>query len=341
MLAACSTLMDTVFMFGLDKKSALPATEQERSWYMLEKIIGESQSEQRSARRWGIFFKCLTFLYLFGAIALLSPAVQNGGGLSGMSGKDHVAIVKVHGVIADDSDASANLIVGGLRKAFEDKHSKAVIMVINSPGGSPVQSNYVYDEMKRLRKKYPAIPLYAVIGDIGASGAYYIASAADKIYASESSLVGSIGVTAAGFGFVETMGKLGVERRNYTSGEHKSFLDPFSPEKPEERAFWQQVLTKTHEQFIKRVRDGRGDRLKETPDMFTGLIWNGEQALAMGLIDGLGSPGQVARDIVGVEDVVDFTPQRNPFEAFAHKMGASAGAALAEKMGVNASVQLQ
>jgi protease-4 len=216
-----------------------------------------------------------------------------------------------------------------------------VLLVINSPGGSPVQANYVYDEIKRLRAKYPAIPLYAVIGDIGASGAYYIASAADKIYASESSLVGSIGVTAAGFGFVDTLSKLGVERRNYTSGAHKSFLDPFSPEKADERAFWQEVLNQTHQQFIKRVREGRGDRLHETADMFSGLIWNGEQALKMGLVDGLGSPGTVARDIVGVEDMLDFTPQKSPLDALAQKLGASAGAELVEKMGLAAEVQLR
>ena len=180
-----------------------------------------------------------------------------------------------------------------------------------------------------------------MIGDIGASGAYYIASAADKIYASESSLVGSIGVTAAGFGFVETLNKLGVERRNYTSGAHKSFLDPFSPAKPEESAFWQEVLDKTHQQFIKKVRDGRGNRLKETPELFSGLIWNGEQALGLGLIDGLGSPGQVARDVVGVEEIVDYTLQKNPFDALANKLGASAGAAMAEKMGLSSSLQLQ
>ena len=328
-------------MFGLGKKSQLPVNEQDRSWFMLEKIIGESQTEQRRARRWGVFFKCLTFVYLIGALFLFSPMAQKGGGFSSLSGKDHTAIVKVQGVIAEDKDAGANIVVTGLRNAFENKHTKAVLMVINSPGGSPVQSNYIYDEMKRLRAKYPAIPLYAVIGDIGASGAYYIASAADKIYASESSLVGSIGVTAAGFGFVETLNKLGVERRNYTSGAHKSFLDPFSPAKPDESAFWQEVLDKTHQQFIKKVRDGRGNRLKETPDMFSGLIWNGEQALGLGLIDGLGSPGQVARDVVGVEEMVDYTLQKNPFDALANKLGASAGSAMAEKMGLSSGLQLQ
>lgn len=327
-------------MFGFGKKSQLPVSEQDRSWYMLEKIIGESQTEQRTARRWGVFFKCLTFVYLIGALVLFSPFAQKGG-FSTLSGKDHVAIVKVHGVIAEDKEASANIVVTGLRNAFENKHTKAVLMVINSPGGSPVQSNYIYDEIKRLRVKYPAIPLYAVIGDIGASGAYYIASAADKIYASESSLVGSIGVTASGFGFVETLNKLGIERRNYTSGEHKSFLDPFSPAKPDETAFWQNVLNQTHQQFIKKVRDGRGARLKETPEMFSGLIWNGEEAQRLGLVDGLGSPGQVARDVVGVEDMVDYTVQKNPFDALANKLGASAGAAMAERMGMNSSLQLQ
>ena len=328
-------------MFGFEKKSQLPAGEQDRSWYMLEKIIGESQTEQRSARRWGVFFKCLTFVYLIGALFLFSPFSQKSNFFSGISGKDHTAIVKVQGVIAEDKDAGANTVVTGLRNAFENKHTKAVLLVINSPGGSPVQSNYIYDEIKRLRNKYPSIPLYAVIGDIGASGAYYIASAADRIYASESSLVGSIGVTAAGFGFVETMNKLGVERRNYTSGAHKSFLDPFSPEKPEETAFWQQVLDQTHQQFIKKVRDGRGDRLKETPDMFSGLIWNGAEALRLGLIDGLGSPGQIARDIIGAEDMVDYSIQKNPFDVLANKLGASAGAAMAEKMGLNSNLQLQ
>lgn len=327
-------------MFGLGKKTSLPVSEQDRSWYMLDKIIAESQTEQRRARRWGIFFKLLTFFYLFAAIALFSPVAQQGGGFSSMA-KDHTALVKVRGVIAEDQEADANRIATGLRNAFENKHVKAVILSINSPGGSPVQSGYVYDEIRRLRAKYPAIPVYAVIGDIGASGAYYIAAAADRIYASESSLVGSIGVTAAGFGFVGTLEKLGMERRNYTSGEHKSFLDPFSPEKPDERVFWQDVLAKTHQQFIKRVRDGRGDRLKESPDLFSGLVWNGEQALAMGLIDGLGSPGQVARDVIGVEDVVDYTPQKNPFESFTHRMGASFAQGVIEQWGAVGEVRLR
>lgn len=320
-------------MLGLGKKPALPENEQDRAWFLLEKMVRESQNEQKSARRWGVFFKLLTFFYLLVVLGLMSPAAQKGGAMS-YSGKDHTALVAVKGVIADDKEAGANNVATGLRRAFEHKHTKAVILSINSPGGSPVQAGYIYDEIKRLRSKYPAIPLYAVIGDIGASGAYYIAAAADKIFVSESSLVGSIGVTAAGFGFVGAMDKLGVERRNYTSGEHKSFLDPFEPEKPAEKEFWQNVLKLTHEQFINRVRKGRGNSLKETPDMFTGLIWNGDQAIAMGLADGYGSPGQVARDVVKVEDIVDFTPKPTPLDALTGKLGASAGAALAEHLGL-------
>jgi protease-4 len=328
-------------MFGLGKKPALPENEQERAWYMLDKVVSESQTEQKRARRWGVFFKLLTFVYLIGILLFMSPIGQQQSGSFQLSGKDHTALVYVKGVIADEQPAGANQVVTGLRRAFENKHTKAVIMAINSPGGSPVQAGYIYDEIKRLRVKYPAIPVYAVIGDVGASGAYYIAAAADKIFVSESSLVGSIGVTAAGFGFVGTLDKLGVERRKYTSGEHKSFLDPFSPENPVEKAFWEEVLKKTHEQFIKRVRKGRGDRLKETPEMFSGLIWNGDQSIEMGLADAYGSPGQVARDVVKVEDIVDFTPKPNPFDALTGKLGTSMGSAIAEKMGLSSNLQLQ
>ncbi len=327
-------------MFGFGKKPELPENEQDRAWFLLEKIVRESQNEQKQARRWGVFFKLLTFLYLLVVLGLMSPAAQRGG-VASYSGKDHTAVVTVKGVIADEKEAGANNVVTGLRRAFEHKHTKAVILSINSPGGSPVQAGYIYDEIKRLRAKYPAIPLYAVIGDIGASGAYYIAAAADSIFVSESSVVGSIGVTAAGFGFVGTLDKLGVERRNYTSGEHKGFLDPFMPENPEEKAFWQGVLKLTHEQFIQRVRKGRGDRLKETPDMFTGLIWNGDQAVAMGLADGYGSPGQVARDVVKVEEIVDFTPKPTPLDALTGKLGTSMGAALAAAMGLNSAMELR
>jgi protease-4 len=228
-------------------------------------------------------------------------------------------------MIADTEAASADNIVGSLRAAFEDEKTKGVILRINSPGGSPVQSGYIYDEIRRLRAQKPDIKVYAVITDLGASGAYYIASAADQIYADKASLVGSIGVTAAGFGFVGTMEKLGVERRTYTSGEHKAFLDPFQPPKPDETAFWQGVLDTTHKQFIASVKAGRGDRLKDKdhPELFSGLVWTGEQAVGLGLVDGLGSASYVARDIIGEKEMVDYTVQESAFDRFSKKMGAS------------------
>jgi len=247
----------------------------------------------------------------------------------------HTALVEVRGMIADQEPASADNIIKSLREAFKDSKTKAVVMRINSPGGSPVQSGYVYDEIRRLRAEYPAIKLYAVIADLGASGAYYIASAADEIYADKASLVGSIGVTAAGYGFVGTMEKLGVERRTYTAGEHKAFLDPFSPQKPEETAFWQGVLNTTHQQFIAMVKQGRGERLKdkEHPELFSGLVWSGEQAKELGLVDGMGSASYVAREIVGEKDLVDFTVQESALDRFSKRVGASVAERLAMWMG--------
>ena len=238
-------------------------------------------------------------------------------------------------MIADKEAASADNIVSSLRAAFKDEKTRGVILRINSPGGSPVQSGYIYDEMRRLRAEHPTIKLYAVISDLGASGAYYIASAADEIYADKASLVGSIGVTAAGFGFVGTMEKLGVERRVYTSGEHKAFLDPFQPPKEEEAQFWRSVLETTHRQFIASVKEGRGDRLKseEHPELFSGLIWSGEQALQLGLVDALGSTSYVAREVIGEKELVDFTVEESPLDRFTKKLGASVAEHLAMWMG--------
>src|SRR5690606_22930525 len=212
-----------------------------KAWQLLEKTLLASVQEQRRARRWGIFFKSLTFLYLIGVLFLVSPLGQLAGAGS-VGTKPHTALIEVRGTIADRQEASADSLVTSLRRAFKDEQTRAVVLRINSPGGSPVQSGYVYDEIKRLRALHPDTPVYAVIADIGASGAYYIAAAADEIYADKASLVGSIGVTAAGFGFVETLDKLGIERRTYTAGEHKAFLDPFQPEREDEREFWQEVL---------------------------------------------------------------------------------------------------
>jgi protease-4 len=240
-------------------------------------------------------------------------------------------------VIADGEEASADLIVTGLRNAFDADGVKAVILRINSPGGSPVQSGYVYDEIMRLRELNPDIPVYAVISDLGASGAYYIAAAASEIYADKASLVGSIGVVGSGFGFVDAMEKLGVERRQFTAGEHKAFLDPFTPLNKEEKAFWEGVLSTTHEQFITQVKKGRGDRLADDAKLFSGLVWTGEQALSLGLIDGLGSSSYVARELVGAEKIVDFTPQPTPLEALVGRFGASMGKSLATAFGVSST----
>ena len=307
--------------------------EGDKSWKLLERTLQASIVEQRRSRRWGAFFKILTFVYLFGALLMFSPLFKSGSDEVGGAG--HVALVEVRGMIADQEAASADNIITSLRKAFKDSGTKAVLLRINSPGGSPVQSGYIFDEIKRLRALHPNTKVYAVITDLGASGAYYIASAADEIYADKASLVGSIGVTAASFGFVEAMEKVGVERRVYTSGEHKAFLDPFQPQKPEETAFWGKVLSTTHQQFIDSVKKGRGERLKdkEHPELFSGLVWSGEQALELGLIDALGSSSYVAREVVGVPRLVDFTLEESPSDRFAKRLGASVAEHIALWMG--------
>lgn len=316
-----------------DSKAAQTAAGDDKSWKLLEKAVLAGVQEQRRSRRWGIFFKLLTFVYLFGALALFSPF--SGLSKSASRSASHTALIEVKGMIADNESASADNIVGALRSAFEDAGTKGIVLRINSPGGSPVQSGYIYDEIKRLRGEHPDVKVYAVISDLGASGAYYIASAADQIYADKASLVGSIGVTAATFGFVGTMEKLGVDRRIYTSGEHKAFLDPFQPPKADETAFWQQVLDVTHKQFIDSVKKGRGDRLKdrEHPELFSGLIWSGEQALQLGLIDGLGSSSYVAREVVKEKEIVDYTVQETAFDRFTKKLGASVAERMAMWMG--------
>lgn len=306
-----------------------------KSWKLLEKTLLAGIQEQRRSRRWGIFFKSLTFLYLIGALFMFSPLMSVEKGASRK--ESHTALIEIKGMIADNEMASADNIVGSLREAFKDEKTKGIILRINSGGGSPVQSGYVYDEIRRLRAEKPNIKVYAVISDLGASGAYYIASAADQIYADKASLVGSIGVTAATFGFVGTMEKLGVDRRVYTSGEHKAFLDPFQPPKAEETQFWQSVLDTTHKQFIASVKQGRGDRLKDKdhPELFSGLVWTGEQALPLGLIDGLGNTSSVARDVIGEKKIVDYTVQESPFDRFSKKLGASVAEQIAMWAGFN------
>lgn len=313
-----------------------PASDKE--WKLIEKLLGQAQDEHRKSRRWGIFFKILTFVYLF---ALLSMMMAGGRSSSSLAvAEDHVAVVEVNGVIAPDQDASADLIVTGLTRAFEAENSKAVLLKINSPGGSPVQSNQVYNAITRLRDEYPDKKVYAAITDVGASGAYYIASAADEIYADPASIVGSIGVIMASFGLEEAADKLGVERRVLTAGDNKSIMDPFSPIRPSDRRHMETMLNEIHQQFITAVRNGRGDRLKEeeNPDVFSGLFWTGERAANMGLVDGLKSPGDVARDVAGIDELVNYSASRSPMEEFLRNFGVSIGEGIASQIGLEGAV---
>ncbi len=309
----------------MDNQNKIDYPDTTKEWKLIEKVVTGLQDEQRKSRRWGIFFKLATLAYVIFIVMMVGKTTE--GAVSGGNGP-YAAIIEVNGVISATEDASADNIITALRSAFDDEQVLGVVLRINSPGGSPVQSGYVYDEIKRL-KQVRDLPVYAVIVDLGASGAYYIAAAADEIYADKASLVGSIGVVGSGFGFTGAMEKFGIERRLYTSGEHKGFLDPFSPENPEEKKFWQSVLKVTHNQFIEQVRFGRGDRLKETPDMFSGLVWSGEQAVDMGLIDGLSSTSQLVRTKFNSEEVVNFTRQPDPWESLVQKLGASIGVGLA------------
>lgn len=280
----------------------------------------EALREQRLARRWNTFFKGLFLLYLVAILLLSLPGLLSNSIFS--SGKI-TALVDLQGVIANDTRASADNIVTGLRAAFEDSKTAGVIIRINSPGGSPVQSGYINDEIYRLKEKHPDIPVYAVIQDIGASGGYYVASAADEIYADKSSIVGSIGVRMGGFGFVESLEKIGVERRLLTAGDHKGSLDPFLPLKHEDVDHVQGLLQEIHEQFINTVMKGRRDRLVESPALFSGYFWSGERSLELGLVDALGSASYVAREIIEAEDIVNFTPRQNLMDVFARRVGAS------------------
>lgn len=308
---------------------------------LLDKMVMSSVVENRRSRRWGIFFKFLTFAYLFLLLAMLIWSDE--WDVTQASLKEHTALVEVDGIIAPDTKASADKIVTGLRNAFKDKKTKGVILRMNTPGGSPVQSRYVNQEITRLKKKYPDIPVYAVVVDMCASGGYYIATAADKIYADQGSIVGSIGVLMNGFGFVEGMESLGIERRLMTAGENKGIMDPFSPISEKDREHLQRMLDQLHTQFIDTVREGRGDRLKadDYPEVFSGLFWSGEEAKEIGLIDGFGSSSYVAREIIGVEDIVDFTQEDDVWDRFAERLGAGAAQAVARLSGFGDSYQLR
>ena len=312
------------------KRKNEPEENWERS--VLEKLAMAQIKEARSSRRWGIFFKSLAFLYVLAFIVLMIPDDFTGSNMT--KDKDgFTAIIEIQGIIADDMEASADNVVTALRDAYEHEDTKAIILRINSPGGSPVQASYIHDEINRLSEKHEDIPLYAVVTDICASGGYYIASAADQIYVNKSSIVGSIGVLMDGYGFVDTIGKLGVERRLMTAGEHKGIMDPFSPVKEFEKEHLQGVLDELHQHFIDAVKTGRGNRLKDNEQIFTGLFWSGEKSIELGLADGLGSSSYVAREIVQAEELKDFTVREDPFERFIGKFGASISESLLKLTG--------
>jgi protease-4 len=283
----------------------------------ITKLAFAAVDEQRRARRWSIFFKFLFFSYLVAIIFLYKPELSIRQGELDR----HTALVEMKGIIAPDKEAGADNIVSGLRSAFESKNTAGVILRINSPGGSPVQAGYINDEIQRLRKEYSEIPFYVVIADVCASGGYYVAAAADKIYADKASIVGSIGVRMDSFGFVDAMEKLGIERRLLTAGEHKGFLDPFLPTKERDVQQVETLLKDIHQQFIDVVKDGRGDKLQDEPNLFSGYVWTGEQAVDLGLVDELGSASYVAREVIGEETIVDYTPQEDLFEKFSRKLG--------------------
>jgi len=292
---------------------------------VIERLATAALREQRRARAWGIFFKLLTFAYVTVIILL---AVDWKGYAE--TKERHTALVEINGLIAPAADASAEKIITALNAAFKDKHTQGVVLRINSPGGSPVQAQTIYDEMRRLRRKYPGIPLYAVVEDLCASGGYYVAVGADRIFVNRSSIVGSIGVRMDGFGVTGLMEKLGIERRLLTAGENKGMLDPFLPLEERHKQFAQALMEEIHQQFIAAVREGRGPRLKETPEIFSGLIWSGSRSIELGLADAVGSLDHVAREIIKAEDIVDYTQKENIAEKFARRFGAGVASGLLE-----------
>ncbi|RYF81172.1 MAG: S49 family peptidase [Comamonadaceae bacterium] len=301
----------------------------------LEKLAFAAIKEQRAARRWKTFVRLAWLAFFIALVWLGFSRTQS----AAVSTAPHTAVVEIEGAIAGDAPASAEFIVAALRSAFEDAGSKGVVLLINSPGGSPVQAGIIHDEIKRLRAKHDK-PVYAVVEETCASAAYYIAAAADEIFVDKASLVGSIGVLMDGFGFTGTMEKLGVERRLMTSGENKGFLDPFSPVSEAQRAHAQQMLDQIHAQFIDVVKKGRGDRLKaDTPELFSGLFWTGQQSIELGLADKLGNVEFVARDVLKAEEIIDYTRRENVAERLAKRFGAAAAEATVRSLQHTPSVR--
>jgi protease-4 len=289
---------------------------------IVQRLAFAAIGEQRRSRRWRIFFLFLTFAYL----TAVGIALMGSGGVLGTSqlsdeGK-HTALVQMPGVISMGEKSGAESVIAGLESAFEHEETAGVILEINSPGGSPVQAAYIYDEIKRLRQVHESIPLYVVVADIAASGGYFVAAAADRIYVNKSSLVGSIGVRMDNFGFVELMNKLGIERRLLTAGDNKGLFDPFLPEDVEQKAHLQQMLNEVHQHFIDAVKQGRGEKLSQQADLFSGLIWTGEKAIELGLVDEFGTTSSVARDVIKAETIVNFSLRGNLIDRIADSVGA-------------------
>jgi len=302
---------------------------------VLEKVAFAAVREQRRARRWGIFFKLLGFAYL----TLILLIMLDWRAQDGLTSGKHTALVDIVGVIEPKGDASADRVMASLQSAFNDKNTRGVVLRINSPGGSPVQAGIIYDEIVRLRRIHPDVPMHAVVEDVCASGGYYIAAAADRIYVDKASIIGSIGVIMGGWGFTSAMEKLGVERRVLVSGENKAFLDPFSPVEPKQKQHAQSMLDQIHRQFIDVVKKGRGKRLKDDADMFSGLVWTGARSIELGLSDGFGSVEYVAREVIKAEDIVDFTQKENLAERFAKRFGAAMAGAMAKVLASQLSVR--
>lgn len=294
----------------------------------IEKLASSALTEQKSARRWSIFFKSLMFIYLF--VILFYALGWLGGSKSSVGA--HTALIEVSGVIEAGGEVNADSFLTSLHDAYDDENTKGIILRINSPGGSPVQAGIINDEIRRQKKLHPKIPVYSVVEDICASGGYYIAAATDKIYVDKASIIGSIGVLMDGYGFTEVMKKVGVERRLMTAGENKAMLDPFSPVNPKHQALAQAMLNEIHEQFKAVVRQGRGSRLKETPETFSGLFWSGEQGIKMGLADALGSADYVAREVIKQDKIVDFSYHDDFASRIAKRVGASASASFGETL---------
>lgn len=296
----------------IDKSSDGQDTPWERE--LLREYMLTLHKEQVKDRRWRVMLKVLRAIGFILVMTVMYKTLSNAGeSVFGNSApmEAHTAFININGEIATGSSSDSDKIIPAIQEAFKNEKSKAIVLKIESPGGSPVHAGRIYEEILTQKRMYPGKKVYAVIGDIGASGGYYIAAAADEIHADQASLVGSIGVVSSGFGFTELMDKVGIERRAITAGANKALLDPFSPLDETTKEFWEEVLAKTHQQFIRRVKEGRGDRLSDDPRIFSGLIWNGEQALELGLIDGLGSINTLARDVIGEAELVDYSPAQD------------------------------